>query len=63
MQLRLEDSLKEFFRFLSSVDTYFGSEYREAFFNFLKKKQEKWESILANMDIQSLYHWCNFIRE
>lgn len=40
MQLRLEDSIKEFFGFLSSVDTYFGSEYREEFFNFLKKKQE-----------------------
>ena len=55
MQLRLEDSIKEFFGFLSSVDTYFGSEYREAFFNFLKKKQEIWDSILANMDIQSFY--------
>ena len=63
MQLRLEDSIKEFFGFLSRVDAYFGLEYREEFFNLLKKKQEKWENILSNIDIQSLYHWCNFIRE
>lgn len=63
MQLRLEDSIKEFFGFLSSVDAYFGLDYREEFFNFLKKKQETWENMLADIDIQSLYHWCNFIRE
>ena len=40
MQLRLEDSIKEFFGFLSSVDAYFGLDYREEFFNFPKKKQE-----------------------
>lgn len=58
---RMEENIKEFFWFLAELAHYFWEDYRESFFDFLKKKQESWESILSDLDLTTLYHQCRFI--
>lgn len=58
---KVEENIKEFFRFLSELIRCFWEDYREIFFTFLKQKQESGERLLSNLDITSLYHQCRFI--
>lgn len=62
-QWKLEQNIKEFFGFLSGIVVYLDVDYREAFFQALKQKQDEWNPLLVDVDLESLYQWCKFIRE